>query len=460
VNDVIKNRFYAYSPVPLQELILSGTELGKRWLREGSHFRRVLEEIERTQWLSRAELDEYQARRIQQLVKHATEHVPYYRAMFRRNGVQPEDIRSPGDLSKLPYLSKSDIVHDPQAFISEHKNGRVFKGSTSGSTGAPLTLYHDLNGIVREHAHVFRILQWTGFRHGQRRAWIRGDMIVPAVQRDPPFWRMNWSANMLMFSSYHLSERNAEGYLKALAAFDPVLVQAYPSSIAYLANFLHSRARTYDGRSLRGIVTSSETLLSEHKAVIEKVFGCPVIDHYGSYERVVMISHCDKGGLHVHADYGVLELAPDAECDEIVGSGFNGRIMPLLRYKTGDRIVMDDGSRRCPCGRHWPLVKSLEGRQDDYVVTKDGRHVTRLGHVFTGVVGLAEGQIVQERAGKIRILAVPLGPAAHGLAETLRTKASERFGDMMDVRVEIVPNIARGKNGKLRAVVRHAAVTD
>lgn len=455
---MINSSLYAYSPVQLQQLILSGRELGRRWLRERTGWRTVLAEIERTQWLNRNELEEYQARQIESLVQHAADYVPYYRTVFQKSGLTACAVRSVQDLGGLPYLTKESVARDPKEFVSERRRWWVFKGHTSGSTGTPLTIYQDLNAIIREHSYVSRILGWTGFRMGERRAWLRGDMVVPAAQRDPPFWRMNWPANMLMMSSYHLSEKSAAAYLKALASFDPTLVQAYPSAIAYLANYLECKGRVYEGHALRGIVTSSETLLAEQKAVVEKTFGCPVIDHYGSFERVVLISHCERGGLHVHSDYGFLELAPDADGgNEIVGTGFNNRVMPLLRYKTGDRIVMDDPNRRCPCGREWPLVKRIEGRQDDYVVTKDGRHIARLGHIFTGLTGIAEGQIVQERAGEVRIVVVPLEAYGASLREKVQARARERFGPLMDVRIELVPCIARGRNGKLRSVVRQGA---
>lgn len=427
----------------------------------GAHFHEVIEEIERTQWLNQKELEAYQAMQIESLVQQAAEQVPYYRALFQRNGLKARDICSASDLAKLPHLTKQDVARSPKSFVSERKSGWVFKGHTSGSTGEPLTIYQDLNAIVREYSFVFRILQWTGFRMGERCGWIRGDMIVPAEQQDPPFWRMNWATNMLMMSSYHLSEKNAASYLKALAVFDPTLIQAYPSSITYLANYLQCKGRVYEGRALRAIVTSSETLLPEHKVIVERAFGCQVIDHYGSFERVVLISHCEKGNLHVHSDYGYMELArtPDGD-DEVVGTGFNNRVMPLLRYKTGDRIVLDGANKRCPCGRCWPLVKRIEGRQDDYVVTKDGRHITRLGHIFTGIAGIAEGQIVQERTGEVRILAVPIGSNPSDLQDKLQARAFERFGSMMDVRIEIIPQIARGKNGKLRNVLRCNASGD
>lgn len=84
-----------------------------------------------------------------------------------------------------------------------------FRVRTSGTTGTPLTTFQDRRVIAAENAFLWRQLQWAGFSKGQRCVWLRGDMIIPYEQITPPFWRTNRAENMLMISSYHLSEKNA-----------------------------------------------------------------------------------------------------------------------------------------------------------------------------------------------------------------------------------------------------------
>ena len=112
-----------------------------------------------------------------------------------------------------------------------------FRVRTSGTTGTPLTTFQDRRVIAAENAFLWRQLQWAGFSKGQRCVWLRGDMIIPYEQITPPFWRTNRAENMLMISSYHLSEKNAPHYVIAIETFNPTLIQAYPSSVAYLATF-------------------------------------------------------------------------------------------------------------------------------------------------------------------------------------------------------------------------------
>ena len=160
---------------------------------------------------------------------------------------------SPDDLSRLPLLTKQDVVKAGLALVARRAGLLRFKGTTSGSTGLSLTGYRDLRSIRYENAFIARQLSWAGMRRGDRRAWIRGDMVVPAGQGCPPFWRLNRADNMLMLSSFHLSEAHSPAYIAALEHFDPVIIQAYPSSIAFLARYLDGSGRRYRGRSLKGI---------------------------------------------------------------------------------------------------------------------------------------------------------------------------------------------------------------
>src|SRR4029077_827054 len=196
----------------------------------------------------------------------------YYRYLYRSLNLDFGNLEFPEDMAKLPSITKTDVREGGKSLVSEKKWGPLFSGSTSGTTGAPLSLYQDVHAINRENAFVRRQLCWAGLRRGDRRAWMRGDMIVPAAQKKPPYWRMNHAENMLMLSSYHLSESAAPAYLDSLAGFDAVVIQAYPSSIGFLASWMLSAGVHYRGRSLRGIVTSSETLSDSQRQEIESAF--------------------------------------------------------------------------------------------------------------------------------------------------------------------------------------------
>ena len=434
---------YRHAPVRAQETLIAARAALRARLREGRAFEALRAQVEESQWWSAAELRACQERDVRNLLEFARRHVPFYRE------------RAAGDeLEDWPLIGKAEVRAAGRALLAERRNGPLFESGTSGMSGAPLKLWQDLAAINRENAFVWRQLEWAGLRRGERRAWLRGDMIVPAAQRVPPYWRMNRAENMLMLSSYHLADSTAASYLEALEAFDPVLIQTYPSAIGFLASWMLASGTRYRGAALCGIVTSSETLSAERRRDIAVAFACPVLDWYGQAERVAAIGTCEHGRYHLMTDYSHVELLPvgDGTC-ELVGTGFNNFAMPLIRYRTGDVVRPAPEGERCVCGRAFPLIEAIAGRDDDTVKLPDGRAIGRLDHVFKGVSGIVEAQIRQERADAIDVVLVPAAGYGEAARRALLQNLRERLGNDVALHIRAVDAIPRGANGKFKGAV-------
>ena len=353
-------------------------------------------------------------------------------------------------------LTKNELRHNPARFVRPRAPGTLLRNTirTSGTSGSPLSLVQSLEAVIREEAFLQRQLRWTGWRPGQRRAWIRGDIVCAANPPSARYWCHDWFGKVLMMSSYHLSNDTMGGYVDALERHDPVLIHAYPSSIGALAAWLEGRGRRYTGSSLRGVLTSSETLEPHVRAALQRSFGVPVFDWYGQAERVVAIGTCERGSYHVLTDYGGVELleGEDGLC-ELVGTTLNNPAMPLARYRTGDRVWPGTGGP-CPCGRVFPTVEAVIGRQERGVCLPDGRIVTRLDRVFQGLdAHLVEGQVLYRNDGSFVLRVV--GTAGFGTADEAALVAAFRLRvPNVTVRVEQVGAIPRGPNGKFEFITQ------
>lgn len=453
---LFSSALYRRSPRRFQEWLISLRAFSRNSLREGKRFEAELHDVLRAQSLSADELLRYQYDRMLALVRHAAEHVPYYKDLFRRKRISVDDFKTLEDFKALPLMSKEDVVKAGRSLLATNHRGMKFKGATSGTTGLSMIGFRDLNMVIRENAFMWRQMLWAGFKRGQRRAWIRGDMIVPATQASPPFWRLNHADNMLMMSSFHLSDANADAYIRMLEQFDPVLIQAYPSSIAFLARHLDSRRRVYRGASLKAVLTSSETLYDEQRQIIERAMRCRVFDRYGCFERVTSIDTCERGNYHISSDYGLVELIPqDDGSAEIVGTGFDNFLMPLLRYRTGDSVIPmePDPNPDCSCGSSFPRIKRILGRIDDSIKTPDGRQIGMMVNMFDGLDNLWAGQVVQDSLDTIKVRVVPIRPLDDGARDNLVARARSLVGPDMNVEIDVVHDIPRTRNGKFRAVV-------
>ncbi len=453
---MFQNRLYVNSPIRLQEAMISARTFFRNAVRMGIKFRRTVNEIKKNEFMSPDEIETFQVSKIKDLLQYCEKDIPYYRRLFRIEGITSSDIKNLSDFKKIPILNKREIRENGQDLIYRGIALLKTKGSTSGTSGSPITIHQNLNAVIREQAFVWRQLQWAGHKQGDKSVWLRGDVIAPISQKVPPFWRFNRVDNMLMMSSYHLSEASAPKYIEALESFNPKLIQAYPSSIGFLAQYLENRNQEYRGTNLKAIVTSSETLTDYHREIISQRMGCRIFDWYGGFERVILILTCEEGNYHLNSDYGLMELKSiDPETTEMIGTGFNNRHMPFIRYDTHDIVEMEDNSFECPCGRKFPVVKKIIGRIDDYIQVKNGRFIGRLDHIFKGLSNIGEAQILQDDLDEIKVMVVPLSGYNEEERGKLIKNAKQRLGEDMKIHVEEVSNIPRTKRGKFKAVVRN-----
>jgi phenylacetate-CoA ligase len=210
----------------------------------------------------------------------------------------------------------------------------------------------------------------------------------------------------------------------------------------------------YAGKSLRGIVTSSESLSDDARKTIESAFGCRVFDWYGQGERVAAIGTCEQGRYHLLTDYSYVELLPAEDgWFEVIGTGFNNWAMPLIRYRCGDFVRPAAADERCACGRSFPLIDHVLGRVDDSIKLPDGRAIGRLDHIFKGLTGIVEAQIRQDERDAVTILVVPGATFNDSIRDHLVANARERLGPDIGLDVRLVDAVPRTARGKLKGVV-------
>ena len=95
------------------------------------------------------ELTERRDERVRSIVRFAYDRVPWYGRLMREAGVVPDDIRTAGDLSLLPASGHPDLLSHPDDFLAIGSDTSVFvELKTSGSSGVPRTIFHDVEGMI------------------------------------------------------------------------------------------------------------------------------------------------------------------------------------------------------------------------------------------------------------------------------------------------------------------------
>lgn len=453
---------YRLAPVWCQNLMLTGYGAMLERERYRGRFAEFRDLLARSEGWSRADLKAYQDERLRAMVAHAYDTVPFYRRRFDAIRLRPNDIRGRVDLPKLPLITKEDIRrHFDDLRSTAVPAGELRTGHTSGTTGTPLTVGYDRDTVWMTYAVFDRHYRWAGLRldrHGDRIAVARGNVIVPLDQRKPPFWRYNRRQNQMLLSSFHLSKQNLPAYFDALSAFEPAVIDGYPSTLYLLAKYLQTRGETFP---LRAAVTSSETLYDFQREVIEERFRCRVFDYFALAERAVFSGECERHeGHHVAMEYGLAEITDEAgtplapgSTGRLVGTTLHNRAMPLLRYVTNDRSALRPGT--CSCGRGLELMDDVTTKAEDVLTLKDGRLISPsvLTHPFKPLDCIEGSQIVQTAPDAVTVRLIPGDRYTDAMTQHLLAELKARLGDDVDVKVEFVEALESSPNGKFKWVI-------
>jgi phenylacetate-CoA ligase len=417
--------------------------------------RRLLNE---TQWWTQSELDDFQWRCFCRILRHAYETVPFYRRHWIEHGVRPEQIQSPADVSRLPVVTKSDVRAAEGTMISCRFRNPFLRGArTGGSTGTPLMIYRDWRSLGYEHAFVRRQWEWAGIALGDCCAVLMSKVVADPDQKGGKLYQYVPLMHELILSTYHLSRETAIDYTEIIRRFDVKAIVGYPSALSFLA-----RACLDAGVELplRAALTTSEAITPKMREVINAAFRCPVFDYYGSAERVCYIHTCEQGSYHVIPEYGFTELvpveSPDRPCYKIVSSGFWNQAMPLIRYDMGDIAVKSGLS--CSCGRAFPVVDSIDGREGDVICTPSGRQfgvtlMIQMLYVIAGTRYIAESQMIQDALDHITVEYVPTGGFTPEYLEDFRRLILKYIPSELRLDFKKVDACKRTSTGKLRPLV-------
>lgn len=460
------DKLYGALPVALQHVAASAQGLKYRLLRSNDRIvRQRLAFLQQSEGWSAKRFRDYQKKQLQEFVRHAFEAVPYYRDLSVQLGIRAEDIRSLDDLRRLPVLEKTQVRGSEKRFVDDRTAyRRIGIGFTSGTTGTPLQIHGTSESFALRWGHVARLRTWAGLSDPihPRRVQFTGRNIVPTGQSPGRhvYWRHNWPDRALLMSTTHISPETAPYYARAMSRFEPELIDGYPSAVSMIA-----RIAMAQGLSLprpTAIITSAETLLDDDRAVMEEAFGCKVFDQYAASEPSCFWSTCEAGSMHIHPEYGISEVVgPDGEPvkpgeeGDVVVTSFLSRVMPLIRYRLGDRAVLAPEGTRCACGREMPIVSRVVGRRDDILYVPERGYVGRLDPVFKGNMPLIEAQIVQEALERVKVLLVPADGWNAEQREVLMGNLRAKLGREVAIEIETVREIPRGANGKFKSVVSH-----
>jgi phenylacetate-CoA ligase len=320
------------------------------------------------------ELKKLQSERLIKTVKRVYENVPFYRKKFADAGIEPADIKSVDDLSRLPFTTKQDLRDNyPYGLFAAPMSDIVRIHASSGTTGKMTVVSYTRNDIEMWAGLIARCFSMAGA--------TKNDIIHNCYGYGlfTGGLGIHFGAEKLGATVIPVSGGNSQRQIKIMQDFGSTILTCTPSYALNLAETMKEMGVSPKDIKLRAGLFGAEPWSESMRRDIEKLWGIDALDIYGLSEVMGpgVANEClEKNGLHVFEDHFIPEII-DSATGKPVAPGTRGELVfttitkegiPLIRYRTKDitRIIPE----KCKCGRTFSRIERLSGRTDDMLIIR------------------------------------------------------------------------------------------
>jgi len=427
-------------------------------------FNRALCESERNQHLSDDELRSIQFRKLRAILEHAERNSLYYQGAFAKSNVCASDLKCTEDIGKFPLLDKSTLFHNWPRMRTSVFQGKLFKGTTSGSTGVATTFFVDSLHVAWVEACLWRGRRWWGVDRGERQMVMWARPLEGSLRIDLQSGAKYRLRNSMQFNTFEeFNNLRIEFLVSQIQRWRPALIYSYGSSLARLTDWMASanlKLAEYEQPKL--VQYTADHMTDKERILGETVLGVPITSQYAGSECGGMAQECRAGSMHVSTDHALVEflradgtsVAP-GEVGEIVVTTLHNFGMPLIRYRIGDLGAPLSG--HCACGLTLPLMRLTAGKAVDLITTSSKQNVSAhlldyvnlylMKHEIHGVKQFLVDQISLD---SFVLTIIRENPFDERAVPTFVSKMKEMLGDDIQVEVRFAESIPQESSGKRR----------
>lgn len=320
--------------------------------------------------MKRSELEALQLERLRYIVQYCYERVPFYRNRFDEIGLKPEDIRTFGDMEKIPFTTKDDIRDNyPFGLFAVPQKQIVRMHASSGTTGKPTVVGYTRNDLNTWSDLVARLCMAAGATDDDIAQISFGYGLFTGALG------LHYGLEKIGASIVPASSGNTEKQVMLLKDFGATILVATPSYALHIGEVVRDMGYTPNDLKLRLGLFGSEGCTEEMRSAVEESLGVFATDNYGMSELMGpgVSGDCEfRTGMHIAEDHfypeivdrNTLKVLGEGEIGELVITTLTKEGFPLLRYRTKD-ITRINYTPDCPCGRTGARMAKIMGRSDD-----------------------------------------------------------------------------------------------
>jgi phenylacetate-CoA ligase len=384
------------------------------------------------------ERNAYQDKFLQAVVSHAYSSGTPLKAALDAKGIKPSDIRTAGDLQKIPITKKKDL--------SEAQKARPPFGGFLTVPPAELVRIHQSPGPIYDP--VGRVSDYWRWKSALYSVGFRpGDLVVNtfAYHLTPAGHMFEEGVSELGGTIIPTGVGNTEAQVEIMKHLG---VTGYIGTPSFLMA-IFKKAEDMGIRVAEEFKLEIGFLLAEmlpeslRKRLVED-YHLIGRQAYGTADVGCVSYECPQvNGMHIHHDVIVEicdpntgEVLPTGEAGEVVVT-CNNKIYPLVRFGTGDlSSIVDDA---CPCGRTGPRLTRIMGRADQLTKVKGMFvHPSQVQKVMDSHPEIARARLLVERPQDQDIMTLEVelkGAAPEGLIPAVEQTVREVFKLKGSVRI-------------------------
>lgn len=393
---------------------------------------------------------------LRRLVRHACAKVPYYRRRFDEAGIKPNDINTLGDLAAIPIATRADIQsQQPKDMCATPESiDRLRVITTSGSTGAPLTIRRTFREERLMLAYRIRAYLGDEFDPPWRRAMI--DYYSAETLRTEGRRALHEKLGILprLLIDWRTPTREI---VDTLARCRAEVIFGPPSTLSWIADGWTAEDRRRV--PLRLVITGAETVTEQMNQRIREGFGAPTSDVYGCHETIfIALRRTHDPFYTICRDAAIIEVLRDGkpvqpgESGELYVTALHLHTMPFIRYRLGDLVTVDKVVGR---GETVHSLRTIDGRTTEHFQLPDGKPLHPC--VFSDLIKdsrlpVRRFQVIQQQRDDFLIRLIFLNGVAPNL-DAFRNQVSQALGPGITVRTESLDTLQTPAGRKFRPYI-------
>lgn len=296
-----------------------------------------------------------------------------YAKMMKDAGIKPSDVKTPADVSRLPFTTKKDLQqYYPLGWLACDREDLVRFHATSGTTGNPTVVAYTANDI-----------SW--WKKGMQAALYRASVKKSDVLQISTGYGLftgsqgfHDAAEAMGVTVIPASGGFTDRQFKLMRDLGTTVFTCTPSYAVKLCDVWESFSKEEKGKyKLRLGIFGAEAWSEALRDKLEASFGIPALDSYGLSEAMgpgVGMECLQKDGIHLWDEGFIFEIVdPETlqplqpgEEGELVITSLKKEAYPVVRYRTRDLTSIIPG--RCKCGDGGTRITRLRGRSDDMII--------------------------------------------------------------------------------------------